>query len=344
MAEEMVVAPLSADIERVLLTGDLARLTPDQRLSYYKAVCESVGLNPLTNPFQYLNLNGKTVLYAAKACTDQLRSIHGVSVLELEESTLSDVFIVTAKVQNAKGRIDMAKGAVTLGNLKGDSLANALMKAETKAKRRATLSICGLGILDETEIETIPNAQPFDRGAYVEEKMASLQPEKPKTKAAETKQEKELEGWQKLLKACKTAADVNSQLPAAKTATDDIKMLVMATAKRLGLRFDTGAQRFVDDSEVSEADAQPTDAPESQPRAKAVPSGAISDAQNKVLQIARRENGITEADYRAVLHGVAGVEHSKEIPKQHFDAILREVTQWKENQDAEPAKLFSAGV
>ena len=32
------------------------------------------------------------------------------------------------------------------------------MKAETKAKRRATLSICGLSLLDETEIEDIPAA------------------------------------------------------------------------------------------------------------------------------------------------------------------------------------------
>jgi len=29
------------------------------------------------------------------------------------------------------------------------------MKAETKAKRRGTLSICGLGMLDESELETI---------------------------------------------------------------------------------------------------------------------------------------------------------------------------------------------
>jgi hypothetical protein len=46
-----------------------------------------------------------------------------------------------------------------LGNLKGDALANALMKSETKAKRRVTLSIAGLGWLDETELETIPVAK-----------------------------------------------------------------------------------------------------------------------------------------------------------------------------------------
>jgi predicted transglutaminase-like cysteine proteinase len=33
-----------------------------------------------------------------------------------------------------------------------------MMKAETKAKRRATLDLLGLGILDESETETIPGA------------------------------------------------------------------------------------------------------------------------------------------------------------------------------------------
>src|SRR6516162_3098534 len=53
------------------------------------------------------------------------------------------------------GRIDTSIGAVSIGGLKGDNKCNALMKAETKAKRRLTLSICGLGMLDETEIETV---------------------------------------------------------------------------------------------------------------------------------------------------------------------------------------------
>jgi hypothetical protein len=66
------------------------------------------------------------------------------------------VFIVTAKVRNRDGRTDIAKGAVAIANLKGEVLANAMMKAETKAKRRATLSLCGLGFLDETEVADIP--------------------------------------------------------------------------------------------------------------------------------------------------------------------------------------------
>lgn len=66
--------------------------------------------------------------------------------------------MVVAYVKDRSGRTDCATGAVPLGNLKGEALANALMKAETKAKRRATLSICGLGLLDETEVGSIPGA------------------------------------------------------------------------------------------------------------------------------------------------------------------------------------------
>jgi hypothetical protein len=57
------------------------------------------------------------------------------------------------------GREDESTGAVALGSLKGDALANALMECETKAKRRVTLSLAGLGWLDETELATIPGAQ-----------------------------------------------------------------------------------------------------------------------------------------------------------------------------------------
>ena len=148
----------AALVERVLVNGDLSKLTPAERMGYYKQVCESTGLNPLTKPFEYITLNGKMVLYALRGATDQLRSIHKISVVETVESEREGVLVITTKVQNAEGRTDIARGAVHIGGLKGEVLANAILKAETKAKRRATLSICGLGLLDETEVESIPNA------------------------------------------------------------------------------------------------------------------------------------------------------------------------------------------
>jgi hypothetical protein len=149
---------LSAEaMEAVLLGGDLKLLKADQRVRYYKTVCESIGLNPLTKPFEYIVLNGKVTLYAKKDCTDQLRARNGVSIQIVSREVLDDVYIVTARATMGN-RQDEATGAVSLGKLTGESRANQLMKAETKAKRRVTLSICGLGWLDESEANSVPGA------------------------------------------------------------------------------------------------------------------------------------------------------------------------------------------
>lgn len=150
----------AAIIEQVVLVGDLSKLTPRQRLDYYRAVCQSAGLNPLTKPFDYLTLNGKMILYANKTCSDQLRSVHKISVTIVSRDILEDIYVVTAQGRLPDGRIDESTGAVSIAGLKGEAKANAMMKAETKGKRRLTLSMSGLGMLDETEVETIPNAQP----------------------------------------------------------------------------------------------------------------------------------------------------------------------------------------
>src|SRR5262245_32580710 len=146
----------AAIVESVIAAGDLSKLPPEQRTKYYAAVCNSLGLNPLTKPFEYITLNGKLTLYARKDATDQLRKLHGVSVHIASRERVDDVYTVTARATDAKGRTDESIGAVAIGSLKGDALCNAIMKAETKAKRRVTLSICGLGMLDEAELETIP--------------------------------------------------------------------------------------------------------------------------------------------------------------------------------------------
>jgi len=149
-------------IERVVMMGDLSKLTAEQRLSYYRAVCESKGLNPLTQPFQYLTLNGKLVLYAGKNAAEQIRRIDGISVTKLEPSQDETTFSVYAYGVTRDGRMDAALGSVSIIGLKGEALANAKMKAETKAKRRLTLSLSGLGFLDETEVGSIPGAERVD--------------------------------------------------------------------------------------------------------------------------------------------------------------------------------------
>jgi hypothetical protein len=145
-------------IYSLIVNGDVSKLTPEQKVQYYTKFCENLGLNPITKPFEYIKLNGKEVLYAKKDATEQLRKQYGVSVISMESKQVSDVWITQVSVKDKLERTDMATGAVSVKNLSGEALANAVMKCETKAKRRATLSICGLGMLDELEIETIPNS------------------------------------------------------------------------------------------------------------------------------------------------------------------------------------------
>jgi hypothetical protein len=154
------VVPIASAIESVLIEGDLKKLTPEQRVSYYNAVCKSLGLNPLTQPFNYIVLNNKLTLYAKKDCTDQLRKLHDISVLIPAREVIEGVYVVTARATIPGGRTDESTGAVAIDGLKGESRANAMMKAETKSKRRVTLSICGLGMLDETEAEPLADPEP----------------------------------------------------------------------------------------------------------------------------------------------------------------------------------------
>jgi hypothetical protein len=172
MSEIIPFTPAQADIaaEQVLIRGDLGSLTHAERARYYIRVCQSLGLNPLTKPFDYIVLNGKLTLYALKACTDQLRFIHGVSVSVVGHKEDDGLLTVHVRARMPNGRQDEDFGVVSLPDtMKGDTRANAIMKAITKAKRRCTLSLCGLGMLDETEIETIP------------EKAKRVPPTKPQT-------------------------------------------------------------------------------------------------------------------------------------------------------------------
>lgn len=183
MTEEKAIAirdEQAALLERVVIHGDLSKLSEAERVVYYRAVCESIGVNPLTRPFDYLTLNNKQILYANRNCTDQLRANRHISVAVLTRERIEDVYVVTARATDPSGRSDESIGAVAIGGLKGNDLANALMKAESKSKRRATLSLVGLSMLDETEIETIKDA----RRVTVEELQAPpaagyLKPELP---------------------------------------------------------------------------------------------------------------------------------------------------------------------
>lgn len=170
-------------IESALMDGDLSRLNPDEKLAHYQSVCETIGLNPLTQPFQYITLNGKLKMYALKGATDQLRKIYNINCKITKTEYIEDIYVVTVEVKDIKGRTDEDMGFAKVAGLKGDMLGNAILKAVTKGKRRATLSMCGLGMLDEDEIKSINEdtgsgwgkKEPTDINKKLDEQVKELQ-------------------------------------------------------------------------------------------------------------------------------------------------------------------------
>lgn len=146
--------------ESLILKGDLSALASDDKVTYYKGYCERLGLDPFTKPFDILRLNGRDVLYLTRAGAQQLNKLHGVShaITSRELMAEAGIFQVVARATLPDGRFTESMSAVSVSNLKGEAYCNALMKAETKAKRRATLDLLGLGILSEEETITIEGA------------------------------------------------------------------------------------------------------------------------------------------------------------------------------------------
>lgn len=161
--EVAVIDP--AIIESIVTKGDLSGLNQVQKVAYYNYRCKQIGLDPSAKPFDLLNLSGKQVLYANAGATQQLCNLHRLSTQITGRERVDDIYIVSVRVTGADGRVSENQGAVSIANLKGDALANAVLKCTTKAIRRSVLAHCGLGMLDETEVETIPNAVKVDLNA-----------------------------------------------------------------------------------------------------------------------------------------------------------------------------------
>lgn len=184
--QQQPIGPLPEAVEQVLVHGDLSKLSTQERLKFYVARCEAAGLDARSRPFQYINLQGKLVLYATKECAEQLNGKHGIShaVESIDTDEKAGLVEVKVRATMSGNRSTMDIGVVPIAGLKGADLANARMKAVTKAKRRATLSLCGLGdIIDESELDTVEsrvcsptgqmeppkNDSGFGRGQYASE-------------------------------------------------------------------------------------------------------------------------------------------------------------------------------
>jgi hypothetical protein len=158
---------ISADVESAIAQmqasgKDTGSLTAQQRAGYVTALCRALRLNPLTSPVQFIRLNGKEVLYVTRTATDQLAAIHGLNRKTVRGPEIVDIAgtkiaICAVEVTLPNGRSETATATLPVADP-----AMLYMKLETKAKRRGTLAILGLGLLAEEEAESIPGAERGD--------------------------------------------------------------------------------------------------------------------------------------------------------------------------------------
>jgi hypothetical protein len=139
---------------------DTSALAREDRAALLTGLARRLGLNPLSGAVMFLRTNGRETLYVTKAGTDQIaarerlrrETIRGPEVIEIERRK---VVLCQVRATHPDGRSEVSTATLALADPVID-----LMKCETKAKRRATLSVCGLGLLAEDEIETIPGGRP----------------------------------------------------------------------------------------------------------------------------------------------------------------------------------------
>jgi hypothetical protein len=148
----IVKADDQAIIESLVTKGDVSGLSSEQRAQYYVSLCQTLGLNPQTQPFAVVTLQGKAVMYPTRGATDQLAAIHRINREIIDGPKLYDLagtklVICVCRATHPNGRVETSTATVPL-----QDPANVLMKCETKAKRRATLAILGLGMPDESEV------------------------------------------------------------------------------------------------------------------------------------------------------------------------------------------------
>lgn len=146
----------AAVVESIVLRGDISGLGPRDRAAYYITMCERLGLDAYTKPFEFLRLNGKEIMYATRGATDQLARIHNVTRKIIDGPRVIDLAGTKLVYCVCEASLPGGRAETSIATLPLTDPAMVYMKAEAKAKRRATLGILALGMLDDAEVADIP--------------------------------------------------------------------------------------------------------------------------------------------------------------------------------------------
>lgn len=138
--------------------GDITNLSNSDRRALLAKLTNYLHLNPHTDNFLiFKDQNGRYRLYATKECCAQLRHNLGINIWLSDPIYGPDqkyplLVSVKANGLNKHNRSGEEIGSVSLVGIPPEEYSNHVMWAVTKAKRRLTLDLSGLGVLADVEV------------------------------------------------------------------------------------------------------------------------------------------------------------------------------------------------
>lgn len=152
--QKTVQDKLPASVVKAQLYNDWSKLSEEDRLKAALALCRALDIPTPLNPFRFITMNGKVVLYAPNEAAQLIAESKGASVnitnKYLDKET--NIYTVEVRVSTATRTIDNM-ACLYVGGLTGQKRADAMMKAVTKASRRTIFAAFGLSVTDDDDIE-----------------------------------------------------------------------------------------------------------------------------------------------------------------------------------------------
>jgi hypothetical protein len=161
--------PLPDEVVLAIAAGNLASLEPKLRAVAIRTICEDGNLPLSLSPVILIpGDNGSLKPYVTAIGASWVADNKRVSTKILGTETVGGVYVVRMAAYAGDGRSVEDIGAVAVQGLGGQSLANAYMKAHTKAYRRAVLRLSGLPLTDDDEGTGPPRRIDYETGEIIE--------------------------------------------------------------------------------------------------------------------------------------------------------------------------------
>ena len=155
---------LDTKIQEVLArdSGRCDGLSDEQKAEYVNYLCSKVGIDPTFRPIDIIATKNGLKPYLNKGAGEIIRDTRKISIDDMQIKEVNNMWVATCRVKSLDGRIDTDVGVCPKTGTQKSPMApnDSLMKAVTKAKRRATLSMCGLGAIIEETHPTEYNGEP----------------------------------------------------------------------------------------------------------------------------------------------------------------------------------------